>query len=185
SKKKVLADHLQEVNSQLQETKQKLFSEEHLAKAKEMVTEGSSNKEELQQKVQWQQRITEAKQKIETGINHLNIALSKRQLKDLTFPFYTEQTWNELSDQMKTIHYEQEQLEKEKQTNHKQKLFLAEESERIKADLLTEEQARMYKQKVEAHTSQKYVQQNGTSGEENKQSIKQLQQRNTFILGGS
>src|SRR5699024_5344384 len=72
SKKKVLADHLQEVNSQLQETKQKLFSEEHLAKAKETVTEWASNKEGFQQKVQWQQRITEAEQKIETGINDLN-----------------------------------------------------------------------------------------------------------------
>lgn len=105
--------------------------------------------------------------KLAEDLSDLDLNISLEDLCSISFPFYLEQSWNELKSKVETQKITREQLDQEKNAIEKQQSQLTRQEDEISKKLLTQKEITMLHQRIDLHKEQNFFQRRNKESDEN------------------
>jgi len=143
-----LRNNEKKYKQQMIHNKEQLKEQSAYLKAKEIAEEKPAYLAKQSELEQMNSGIRKKETQLQTKLDQLRIEMDPEDLSGLTFPFYIENTWNQLKKDAEQLDLEKEQLHEEKMALKQERIYLLNQIQELEDHLLAEEKFQELNEKV-------------------------------------
>lgn len=154
----VVTDNLEKYKEKQITLKKQLYDEALYEQAQALLQEKQTYLENKREMNELNKTIQQLDIQMDHELNQLDVGLTKKDLATISFPFYIEQTWNELKSDAGQLNIESDQLQQEELSLQKQRSALQEQKREKEVSVLSTEQVNELTEKMNNYHNRQYMQ---------------------------
>lgn len=183
SEQAVLKSSVQKAKQTMAHIKKEIVADTLYHHAENIYDQQQRYVENKKQIKQFRQNIDELDLQINTILEELNIGIDQGDIHEIKLPFYIEQNWTDLKNNLGRLKIEKEQLHHEYDALQEQRKILNKEQAEIENKCLSHAHIEELKQKISDYTAQFYLKQTDDQLKnwQHTEEIKQKRMRYIFI----
>src|SRR5699024_11210891 len=158
SERSVVTDNLQKYKEKQLTLKKQLYDEAMYEQAQILLQEKQNYLENSREISKLNKTMQQLDIQLDHELNQLDVALTKKELATISFPFHIEQTWNELKNDADQLNTYIDQIQQEQLSVQKQQKTLQEQKQDKEVTVLSNQQVNELTEKMNNYKHRQYMQ---------------------------